>query len=122
VRRFPPIFEEHPLSSRRAASRRSESPGEIFEGKRQRFPARWSRWPRRHGGPTLRHACDVPAHAEIDRASGALLGAPSWATRWGYRLWARQPLRSRKRLTMLDGRLGCGTYTDDHRDGNRVAE
>jgi poly(ADP-ribose) glycohydrolase ARH3 len=54
----------------------------------------------------------VSAHAEIDRARGALLGT-FVGDALGMPFEGAAPAAIPERLTMLDARLGCGTYTDD---------
>ena len=54
----------------------------------------------------------MPGHAEIDRARGALLGT-FVGDALGMPFEGAAPAAIPERLTMLDARLGCGTYTDD---------
>jgi poly(ADP-ribose) glycohydrolase ARH3 len=71
--------------------------------------------------PTLRHACDVPVHSEIDRARGALLGTFA-GDALGMPFEGAPPAAIPERLEMLDARLGRGTYTDDTEMAIALAE
>jgi poly(ADP-ribose) glycohydrolase ARH3 len=63
----------------------------------------------------------VSAHAEIDRARGALLGTfVGDALGMPFEGLARAAIP--ERLTMLDARLGRGTYTDDTEMAIALAE
>ena len=67
---------------------------------------------RRQPVSALRHACEVPVELEIDRARGALLGT-FVGDALGMPFEGLASAQIPARLTMLDARLGRGTYTDD---------
>jgi poly(ADP-ribose) glycohydrolase ARH3 len=71
--------------------------------------------------PMLRHACDVSVPDEIDRARGALLGTFA-GDALGMPFEGMAPAAIAERLTMVDARLGCGTYTDDTQMAIALAE
>jgi poly(ADP-ribose) glycohydrolase ARH3 len=64
------------------------------------------------GARWLRHPCGVPVNSVIDRARGALLGT-FVGDALGMPFEGAPPAAIPKRLTMLEARLGRGTYTDD---------
>ncbi|MCA1699839.1 MAG: ADP-ribosylglycohydrolase family protein [Actinobacteria bacterium] len=69
----------------------------------------------------LRHPCTVPVQSEIDRARGALLGT-FVGDALGMPFEGAPPAEIPERLTMLDARLGRGTYTDDTQMAIALAE
>jgi hypothetical protein len=86
-----------------------------YPGRRRGYPnsappARCVRRPHRLGARWLRHACGVPVHPEIDRATGALLGTFA-GDALGMPFEGRAPAAIADRLTMLAARGAAPTPT-----------